>query len=48
MPLSFNKKTGRADPDKCLAMMGLARVMVRMMFLILLKETPVQAGQSVT
>jgi hypothetical protein len=42
MPLSFNKKTWRADPDRCLAMMGLPRVMAGNAFLILLKETPEQ------
>jgi hypothetical protein len=47
MPLNFNKKIGRADRGRCLAMMGLARVLAGIAFLILLMENPIQAGQSV-
>src|SRR5450432_237328 len=48
MPLNFNKKTGRSDRGRCLVMMGLAKVLAGIVFLILLKENSVQAGQSVT
>jgi hypothetical protein len=50
MPLNFNKIARRADRGRrrCLAMMCLARVLAGIVFLILLKENPVQAGQSVT
>jgi Fibronectin type III domain len=50
MPLNFNIKTTRADNGRgrCLGIMGLARILAGIVFLILLKEDQVQAGQSVT
>jgi hypothetical protein len=50
MPLNFNKIARRADRGgrRCLTMIGLARVLTGIVFLILLVENSVQAGQSVT
>ena len=50
MPSNFTIKTGRADNGRgrCLGIMRLARILAGIVFLILLKENQVQAGQSVT